>query len=151
MLVRNRYSGRDGNTRLCRGAAPHALLGGQLQHVGSLALAKPGQEHDRAICELDRVVVGAWQIAVDLPEATDLSEPADADLRKRPSEGVAVLRVLLEGDLGPRHQADRDVRLVNCGEAAAPVIETRRHERVRDPGRSRGHSVQTVIAHEVLP
>ena len=91
--------------------------GRQLQHRRTLALAQAREQHHLPIGKLQRIVMGHGIVHVDLPETrealSDLLVRKDAD-----AEGRLAFDILVEGDLGARQQADRDVGFADRGEPA---------------------------------
>jgi hypothetical protein len=79
--------------------------------------------------KLERVVVHIRLVLVDLAKASDLVPEPIAD-----TKGDLADQFPIKGKLCSREQADRNVGIIDCSEAASPrVDESSRNELVTDP------------------
>ena len=83
-----------------------------------------GEQHDLSVRKLERIVVGALIVHVDLPEPGDLvGNGSLAPPRKDQLEpGQLALDLVFESDLGARKQAHRNGRLADRGKSAGGGI-----------------------------
>src|SRR5712691_5878875 len=127
------------------GRARRTLSGGQLQDGRALAFAQAREQHDLPVGEFQRIVVNAWLIEIDLPEARDALP--DLPGRKNAERGLA-FDIALECDLGAGQQAHRHVRFSNFREAAGDrVAELGRYQLVFDFRRSCCDMMEAVVTH----
>jgi len=77
---------------------------GQLQHRRALTHAQMREQHDLAVGELNRIVMRAWIIHVDLPEPSNPVTDVPRFLLEKTQEKSRLLSldVLIERDLGAR-------------------------------------------------
>ena len=92
-------------------------------------------------------MVGHGIARVDLPEAceplTNLLARENAE-----AEGGLAFDILVERNLRTWTQADRNIRLPNCGKAAGDgIVEPGCHQVVLDLGRPGRDIVQTIVTH----
>ncbi len=83
-----------------------AMRSRQLQNGRLLTFAQLGQEHDLSIRKFERIVMHVGIVHADLAEPGDLRLQISFAQER---ENRVDLDLLLEGDLGPRKQADRQV------------------------------------------
>src|SRR6185312_2951684 len=78
----------------------------QLQYPGSLADDEIRYLHDHPVRKFERIMMLGWPVHVDLSEARKVVADIPAEYRSFHPY------VRLEGDLGPRAEADRDCSIV---------------------------------------
>src|SRR5262249_51414254 len=100
------------------------------------------QQHDLAIGELKRVMIGVKRALVDL--AKDRNGVAGIGSKH---EGSLILDWLLERQLGARKYADSHRTILRCGESSSAGAEVVCDELFTHFGWACSHHVQTVIAH----
>src|SRR6516164_8425808 len=120
---------------------------GQLQYGCTLAFTKAGEQHHLAVREFQRIVMSHRVVHVDLPKTREaLADPLvrkDSNSKRR-----LAFHIRLERNLGARKQADRDVRLSDCGKTTRDGIAEFGHDQlVLDPGGPGCDVVQTVVTH----
>ena len=84
----------------------------QLKHGGSLTFCQRRQQHDLAIRELQRIVIGEWIVLIDAPE--DRGFLVDPFLVPGPQTHTPNFG--REGQLRARPQANCNVLVLRCGE-----------------------------------
>src|SRR5262249_48602225 len=107
-----------------------------------LPFTEPRQEHDLAIGELKRVMVGMRRTLVDL--AKDCNHVAGMGTKH---EGGLIFDGRLERQFGTRKYADSHRTILRRGESSCAGAEVVGDEFFADFGWARSHTVQTVVAH----
>src|SRR6185437_10256346 len=118
----------------------------QLQHPGSLADDEIRYLHDHPVRKFERIMMLGWPVHVDLSEARKVVADIPAEYRSFHPY------VRLEGDLGPRAEADRDCSIVGGRKSTRMrPQELCRHQSFRSFRRSRGYGMQAIVTHDTLP
>jgi hypothetical protein len=126
------------------GGLPVSLCFGlrrQLQNRRALALTQVRQQNDLSIREFEGVVVRAWIVHLDLPEAGD---PVNERLlpEDKLEAGRNALDLFVKRDLGPRQEAHGHVGFFDSTESArGGVPELRRYQLVFDLCGSRSNTL----------
>ena len=129
--------------RLARWSARWSLLW-PVPAAAKLSRAGPhasGQQNDLSIREFEGVVVRAWIVHLDLPEAGD---PVNERLRPEDKleAGRNTLDLFVKRDLGPRQEAHGHVGFFDSTESArGGVPELRRYQLVFDLCGSRSNTL----------
>src|SRR5260221_12797496 len=106
------------------------------------ACIEPRQQHDLAIGELERVMIGVKRALVDL--AKDRNGVAGIGWKH---EGGVILDWPLERQFGTRKYADSHRTILRGGESSCAGAEVVCDEFFADFGWACSHTVQTVVAH----
>jgi len=118
----------------------------QLQDAGNLTGQEPGQKHDLAGRELERIVMRMGLAWVHPPELSNFSDDSLAFAKE--VEWGLILHVFLECEFCPWRQANRNSRLPDSGKPAGDrVAKVRGYQPVADLCGSRGDRMQTVVTH----
>src|SRR5262249_44546700 len=117
-------------------------LRGKREDSCVLPFIEPRQQHDLAIWELERVMIGVKRAFVDL--AKDRNGVAGIGTKH---EGRLTLDWRLEREFGTRKYADSHRTILRRGESSCAGAEVVCDEFFADFGWACSHTVQTVVAH----
>src|SRR5215467_1163372 len=117
-------------------------LHGEREDSCVLPFIEPRQQHDLAIGELERVMIGVKHAFVDLTK--DRNGVAGIDTK---DEGRLILDRRLEREFGTRKYADSHRTILRRGESSCAGAEVVCDEFFAHFGWACSHAVQTVVAH----
>jgi hypothetical protein len=117
-------------------------LRGEREDSCVLPFIEPRQQHDLAIRELERIMIGVKRALVDL--AKDRNGVAGIGTKL---EGGLILDWRLEREFGTRKYADSHRTILRRGESSCAGAEVVCDEFFANFGWACSHTVQTVVAH----
>jgi hypothetical protein len=117
-------------------------LRGEREHNCVLPFIEPSQQHDLAIGELERVMIGVKHAFVDL--AKDRNGVVGIGTK---DEGGLILDWRLEREFGTRKYADSHRTILRRDESSCAGAEVVCDEFFADFGWACSHIVQTIVAH----
>ena len=124
-------------------------FGGQLQNRGLLTFFEVRQQHDPAVREFKRIVMGYDFVLVDLPKDRGVV----FDCRPAPSKqaGWKARNLTSKGQLRSGSDANRNVCIFRCRKASRAGSKVVCGELVANPCGSRFHTLKAVITHRNSP